>query len=538
MKKTRSTVLIVFFYYYSFKKPFSKKNGTNEEDDDDDDDDNEESNRKANYRDRAAERRKQGGDHFDDSQLSTEELLKRTQAEVGDELDAKQLYEQSKYLGGDVQHTHLVKGLDFALLRKVRTDLENKQKQHGEEMDVEEEQQDDKEEEREEEDLDQVLEKFERGEKIQDDETMEEKEEEEDKPKFQTVMTKNIYDQILQQSATEQPRVELFEPGRMAFVFELADEVGHYSDAFAIPTALIRSKADTAAKLSRSGGWSEETQAETNLVIEKISQVMEAVRRGDRHHGTTTASSLQQQQKKNATKELTSQPIAVVEDMFMGDIFADAGRDYELDETKAEKSEQARTMDKKKNYFDGLVEEEDEEMPDASNNEAVDALLSQATGGGSGLKPEQDTTKEQVGETNKKRKHNQVEMDADAADIDMFGLSSSALPTSFEEHHTAYQSDDDDNEKAGATQLIDQGTNKNKKAQLTRWDFDTEEEWQNYKNSVEITPKSAFQFGVKLSDGRKRNRERKGLNDKQRLDRDYQQVKNIMSKKYGKSLDK
>ena len=28
--------------------------------------------------------------------------------------------EDSKYLGGDVDHTHLVKGLDFALLQKVR----------------------------------------------------------------------------------------------------------------------------------------------------------------------------------------------------------------------------------------------------------------------------------------------------------------------------------------------------------------------------------------------------------------------------------
>ena len=27
--------------------------------------------------------------------------------------------EESKYLGGDMEHTHLVKGLDFALLAKV-----------------------------------------------------------------------------------------------------------------------------------------------------------------------------------------------------------------------------------------------------------------------------------------------------------------------------------------------------------------------------------------------------------------------------------
>ncbi len=34
--------------------------------------------------------------------------------------DARSIsYEDSKYLGGDVAHTHLVKGLDFALLQKV-----------------------------------------------------------------------------------------------------------------------------------------------------------------------------------------------------------------------------------------------------------------------------------------------------------------------------------------------------------------------------------------------------------------------------------
>ena len=30
------------------------------------------------------------------------------------------MIQESKYLGGDMEHTHLVKGLDFALLQKVR----------------------------------------------------------------------------------------------------------------------------------------------------------------------------------------------------------------------------------------------------------------------------------------------------------------------------------------------------------------------------------------------------------------------------------
>ena len=31
----------------------------------------------------------------------------------------KQTIEESKFLGGDIEHTHLVKGLDYALLQKV-----------------------------------------------------------------------------------------------------------------------------------------------------------------------------------------------------------------------------------------------------------------------------------------------------------------------------------------------------------------------------------------------------------------------------------
>jgi len=34
--------------------------------------------------------------------------------------------EKSKYLGGDLEHTHLVKGLDYALLHKVRSEIEKK----------------------------------------------------------------------------------------------------------------------------------------------------------------------------------------------------------------------------------------------------------------------------------------------------------------------------------------------------------------------------------------------------------------------------
>ncbi|KAI7818750.1 RED-like protein N-terminal region-domain-containing protein [Kickxella alabastrina] len=56
------------------------------------------------YRDRAAERRQGTGDVEEDLVLGA----------------GVEAYERSKFLGGDTEHTHLVKGLDFLLLDRVR----------------------------------------------------------------------------------------------------------------------------------------------------------------------------------------------------------------------------------------------------------------------------------------------------------------------------------------------------------------------------------------------------------------------------------
>ncbi|KAJ2335763.1 hypothetical protein GGI00_001197, partial [Coemansia sp. RSA 2681] len=65
------------------------------------------------YRDRAAERREGGvGDYAD-----SEQLLSHLNSTSN---DRQAEYEQSKYLGGDVARTHLVRGLDYLLLEKMR----------------------------------------------------------------------------------------------------------------------------------------------------------------------------------------------------------------------------------------------------------------------------------------------------------------------------------------------------------------------------------------------------------------------------------
>lgn len=94
----------------------------------------------SRYVDRAAERRKeQGGrqSYYDEEEerQAKKEAAEQvaasnapTFAQLGEREDILQQQHrvsihQSKYLGGDIEHTHLVKGLDFALLQKTRAEL-------------------------------------------------------------------------------------------------------------------------------------------------------------------------------------------------------------------------------------------------------------------------------------------------------------------------------------------------------------------------------------------------------------------------------
>merc|ERR1712029_485520 len=58
---------------------------------------------------------------------------------------------------------------------------------------------------------------------------------------------------------------------------------------------------------------------------------------------------------------------------------------------------------------------------------------------------------------------------------------------------------DDSDEEADYTKM-DLG---NKKGPVGRWDFDTAEEYSDYMSKKEALPKAAFQYGVKMNEGRK-----------------------------------
>ncbi|XP_014280067.1 protein Red [Halyomorpha halys] len=155
----------------------------------------------SRYRDRARERREgKNPDYLCGSDDLTEPIAYHA---VGP--DAKhnirlaerrrQLIQESKYLGGDMAHTHLVKGLDLALLNKVRSEIEAKTKDIPVETVVEED------------------------------------------TGFKGQMTKNIHDILFKSTvAVKNP---LFAPGKMCYLVDLTEEEQMDTD---VPTTVIRSQ--------------------------------------------------------------------------------------------------------------------------------------------------------------------------------------------------------------------------------------------------------------------------------------------------------
>ena len=127
--------------------------------------------------------------------------------------------EASKYLGGDMEHTHLVKGLDFALLNKVRDDLKKQR--------VEDEK--------------------------QQDEAQQEEDETVANPVGRSRMAKGVLLALSTKSEAAAGRGEkakdIFRTGRTLFRFEHVD--GHGQESTALPSRIMRSLHDCPKLQSR-----------------------------------------------------------------------------------------------------------------------------------------------------------------------------------------------------------------------------------------------------------------------------------------------
>ena len=218
------------------------------------------------FRDRAKERR----------------LGTSTEYTISEEAVRSLTVEESKYLGGDMEHTHLVKGLDFALLAKIRAETVEEQDQRDEQLEAE---------------LDKAIHKVEST----------------------TLLGKTVNKLLLNRArGSGRKHIDMFLPGRTTFVFDLDDDWGAE-----IPTAVSRSLDDL--KFTHRD---KKTADISKTIMNSISTIMGYIRQGSKpsskkriklKHG-------EQRDEKQEVKKEIPKPPAVVPDE---DIFDDAG-EYDL----------------------------------------------------------------------------------------------------------------------------------------------------------------------------------------------------------------
>ncbi|CAI7929172.1 unnamed protein product [Closterium sp. NIES-54] len=137
--------------------------------------------------------------------------------------------EKSKFLGGDVEHTHLVKGLDYALLNKVRSEMKGRPGERGGEAGGAGEEGGEEDEEEGAAAAAAAAAGKARSRKAQ-----------EKVPTFRSALARSVFEQIVR-PVPPKPN-EFFLPGRTSFVFDMDDEFRNE-----IPTTVHRSKADCPA---------------------------------------------------------------------------------------------------------------------------------------------------------------------------------------------------------------------------------------------------------------------------------------------------
>ena len=129
------------------------------------------------------------------------------------------MIQESKYLGGDMEHTHLVKGLDFALLQKVRSEIVNREKIEKEKKEQEEIEVDENEA-AEEPKPSKKTKNQQKTEREPPKEIVKIDKAEESKIICNTVIAKNIVKTIF--NTETQEKNELFFPGRMAYIGQVS----------------------------------------------------------------------------------------------------------------------------------------------------------------------------------------------------------------------------------------------------------------------------------------------------------------------------
>ncbi|KAJ7955377.1 suppressor of mec-8 and unc-52 protein-like 2 [Quillaja saponaria] len=515
------------------------------------------------YRDRAKERREDQNPDYEQAELGFHAVAPPGNVDLR-LADAQKLsIEKSKYLGGDVEHTHLVKGLDYALLNKVRSEIDKKP-DAGDGID---------------------------GKSRASKEDLQ--------VSIRTATAKSVYQWIVKPHQTTVKSNEMFLPGRMSFIYNM--EGGYSHD---IPTTLHRSKADCPVPEEMV------TVSVDGSVLDRIAKIMSYLRLGSsgkvlkkkkkeknaKGRNSSVGNAYDEEEKlskvdggvlKNQTvreslppppplpkknhlnlREEQAPTVAREEedDIFLGDGVDYAIPDKDLSQSPlSEDMEESPRNKEKPSYFaepdygpvqpSGLPQEWHE-------TNGYDMMQTQALAGGhpgewqeyqyaeqlaypeqylqqsmqaydqqGGLNIAQDPrfmTQEEkdrglgsVFKRDDQRLQHLREKDAREKDPNFISESYSECYPGYQEYNREVVDSDDE----GDLSKMDMGGRA--KGRLHRWDFETEEEWATYNEQKEAMPKAAFQFGVKMQDGRKTRKQNKD----HKLTNELHKINKILAKK-------
>jgi len=460
------------------------------------------------YRDRAAERR-DGTAGVDDNAFGSKfsaDGFKTTGERK------QQLIEQSKYLGGDLAHTHLVKGLDYALLQKIRAEQARKEE---EDMKVQEE----------------ILDA-----KTKSDRKLEDKE---DLTQVRHPLAKNVHRVLFE---TEMPKkVDNFLEGRMAYVFELDDEYAE-SD---IPTTLMRSKADCPDMQDNL------SQSQNDVVLQKLTQILSYIRTGNKKKNkkqkmdfdlekgvSEDEADVKQEPKDDGFKIFSSDEEGGKEDKRSRRSKKERrrrSRSRSNERTKRKERKRSRSRDRRDRNKDdkdkrrrkdekGRKRSEEEREKESGKPKYFDDLETE----------EKMTSDVSISDIHKMAaKYDKKKTVVDKTGKD--GISFGDVPDSYAECYPSMQYEvagvtNDSDDEADVTKM-DLG--KSGKGPMNRFDFENEEDYGDYMSKREALPKAAFQYGQKNVDRssltKSKHADRK--NDKQKLDQQFQKIQQIMKKR-------
>lgn len=458
----------------------------------------------------------------------------------------KQIIQESKYLGGDMEHTHLVKGLDYALLEKVRAEITSKEREEEEEMEKALTQKKEKEEDPE----DQIL--------------------------FKTKMGRNIYRIIFKSKYPE--RNELFLPSRMAYVVDLEDE---FADSD-VPTTLIRSKVDCPVPES------DTTLTTNDIVINKLTQILSYLRQGRRENKKL------KKKEKNKMKE-DARPGnnaggggggsgSAGDNMLLPghdeSIYGDLGEynpsvmsgQFSKSKDKRDRKDRDRSdRDRDRSDRDRGDRDRGDRDRDIDHRDHDGSYYSRdkdrSSSGGMDRRDRDRSDRDYDRERSSKKTYFEKPADEDE-DKDRMPNSAKDLVKSINECFKSFAEIEEEKEKAASKKeeerlrklkakmeidsyaecypgmmesadAIDDSDDEvdytkmdhgNKKGPIGRWDFDSQEEYSEYMANKEAMPKAAFQYGVKMADGRK-TRRTGPKDEKAELDRQWQKIQRIIEKR-------